>query len=392
MAGYFKRPHSFDFEVQSMITVFMGAIRNIIISRFNQTKVPLSRIKVRFVYAPKQRVLNDLLDKDQNLILPVVACYITGLNRDINRVFNKIEGAYETVAGYKKAKNEKVPLPVDLNIGVSVLTRYQEDMDQILSHIMPYINPYFTVSWRTPNRADKEIRSNVFWDGNANITYPNDLNSTNVARVAADLNFTFKGWLFQSPPSANVGIIHDIHTYYSNDVYHGIPTEFLLDSEYQIDTDDYEYRYVKGVPPQPSTIEPYVSKTNKEQMFAVYGKSFNIINNVYLSGLPIDSISTLQNPFSGNASLSADYPAFYGYKLDVTEWKYDKDIFLMFKSPSAVNVPGFMDLIVEGPAGYGLLTENVRVNTFNPYLETSPQHSSYVPYQFPFLSGIEVIN
>jgi hypothetical protein len=46
---------------------------------------------------------------------------------------------------------------------------------------------------------DYEIRSPVIWNGNVNIQYPQDINSSVVARVQADLSFTIKGWLFKSP-------------------------------------------------------------------------------------------------------------------------------------------------------------------------------------------------
>ena len=61
-----------------------------------------------------------------------------------------------------------------------------------------------------------------------------------------------------------------------------------------------------------------------------------------------------------------------------------------FVMPSA-SVPGRVDVIVEGPYGYGKLTENVRLNTWNPFLSGSMENLNYEPYQFPFLSGIEVI-
>lgn len=383
--------YTFDFEIQTMVTMFMNALRDIIIKRFDEGKTSQDRIKVRFVYAPKQRVLMDLLDKDQNLTLPVVACYITSLSRDINRVFNKITGTYNSVAGGGSVTNEKSPLPIDLGLTVSVLTRYQEDMDQILSHIIPYINPYFVVSWRTPGRQDHEIRSSVFWDGNAQISYPYDINATVVARVAADLTFTFKGWLFQSKPTEQIGVIHNIHSYYNNNIYTKIPNEFLLTSDQKELSGLQDYFLMSGVPPQPKTIEPYTMKANTSQAFFVYGEGFSQITNVYLSGNPVNSISTLQNPFSASSELSANYSSFYGYKLDESSWKYNKDNFLMFVTPLSVSVSGKMDLIVEGPAGYGSLTSSVKINNFNPFDEHLSEYNNYIPYQVPYLSGIIVV-
>ena len=379
--------YTYDFEVQTMVTVFMNAISDIVVKRFNSNREAKDQIKTRLVYAPKQRVLNDILDKDQNLQLPVIACYIGGINRDTSRVYNKILGTYQT-AGAGTVVNDKQPTPIDISLNLTVVTRYQADMDQILSHILPYINPYFTVSWRTPGRPDKEIRSKVFWDGNVSVNYPFDVNASQVAKVVADLSFTFKGWMFQYIPDQELGTIHTIHSFYNNEET-GIPCEYLLDEEYQKSNNVTDYLKIKGVPPQPLTIEPYFAEIGSRQQFNVYGRGFTQITNVYLSGEPLKTVSTLYNPFSSFPKLSADNPSFSAVKINTTQWAYNKDNFLTFVMPSATTT-GRIDLIVEGPVGYGKLTQSVRVNTYNPFLSGTPEYETFVPYQMPYLSGIQI--
>ena len=379
--------YTYDWEIQTLMTMFMNSMSDIVIKRFNVHKQPQDQIKTRLVYAPKQRVLADLLDRDQNLQLPVMACYIGGITRDNNRVFNKILGNFQQTANGTTAYNEKMPLPIDLAINVSIMTRYQADMDQIVSHLIPYINPYFTVSWRTPGRPDHEIRSNVFWNGNVNITYPMDLGATQVARVVADLSFTFKGWMFQAKGD-EIGTILTIHSSYET-VPDRMPVEYLFDENFQASTSLSDYLKLEGKPPQPKVIDPYFARAGIKQQFNVYGSGFQRINNVYLSGDPLNSLMTTQNPFSGSITLSADFPAFTAVKLLSSDWSYDRDTFMTFVMPSATN-GGRLDLIVEGPTGYGSLTNHVRYNDFNPFQVGTPEYDSFVPYQFPFLSGIEV--
>lgn len=378
--------YTFDHELQTFTTMFLNSMATIVVKRFNANKEARDQIKTRIVYAPKQRVLNDLLDKDQNLQLPVMAVTIGGITRDQNRVFNKILGTYQNIPGQEKSYHEKTPLPIDVIYNVSIMTRYQQDMDQIISHIIPYINPYFTVSWRTPLRPEFEIRSNVFWNGNVNIQYPFDIAATQVARVVAELSFTFKGWMFQALQDP-VGVIYSTHSSFV-DTLKGIPSEFLLTENFRESTDSSDYIEYRGVPPQTQVIEPYYTNVGKKQVFNVWGKGFKVINNVYLSGASFDQ-STTYNPFSTMPELSADYPSFEAVKIDPTMWSYNRDNFLTFVSPSASSI-GKVDLILEGPAGYGKLTETVRVNTFNPYDPSSPEYSTFVPYQFPFLNGIEI--
>lgn len=381
--------YSYDFEVETMVTVFLNAISDIVVKRFNENKQAQDQIQTRVLYAPKQRVLADLLDKDQNLQLPVVAVYIGGISRDTNRVFNKLLGTYNST-GAGSVSNEQTPLPIDLNIKVTIATRYQKDMDQIISHIIPYVNPYFAVSWTTPARPNFEIRSSIFWDGNVALSYPVDIASTQVAKVLADLSFTFKGWIFQAPPTDTVGTIYTIHTNYSTE-YTGMPPEYLLDPAYQVDTPHSDYKQVNGAPPEPSIVEPYFTNVGVFQQFNVYGAGMSRIENVYVSGGPVAYLSTLQNPFSALPTLSASNPPFHGYEIDPSLWSSNNDNMTTFVMPSS-QASGLIDVIVQGPTGYGLLTKNVHRNTYNPYLSSSPQFDTFVPYQVPYLSGIQVFN
>lgn len=211
------RNYTFDFEVETMITQFIAAMDDIVVKRFNKNKEPQDSIKVRFVYSPKQRVLLDLVDKAQNIQLPVVAVWIGGLSRDITRVFNKIQGSYVDDFSNDQAKiKQGQPVPIDLTLNLSILTRYQKDMDQIITNFVPYFDPYIMISWRTPLRPDKEIRSMVTWSGNVNFNYPHDIQSNTVARVAADTQFTIKGWLFKAMPSKSDALIFKVNTTYSS--------------------------------------------------------------------------------------------------------------------------------------------------------------------------------
>jgi hypothetical protein len=184
-----------------MITMFMSAMDDIVIKRYNIDKDPEDSIRARFVYAPKQRVLSDLLDKAQNLQLPVIAVTNGGVSRDANRVFNKIQGSYVPNVDPRFATKMLQPVPIDLTINMSIMTRYQQDYDQILTNFIPYFDPYIVISWRVPSFPNQEIRSQVVWSGNVATQYPTDVNASQVARVIGETSFTFKGWLFKAAPN-----------------------------------------------------------------------------------------------------------------------------------------------------------------------------------------------
>ncbi len=111
---------------------------------------------------------------------------------------------------------------------------------------------------------------------------------------------------------------------------------------------------------KPYTPVVFTSATNT---FSVYGKSFVKITNVYLSGAPYEN-TTFYNPFSSVAKLSAHYPGFFGVKLLSSTYTTNNDNTISFTMPSAT-LPGFVDIIVENPAGYGKLTQYVIKNLYS---------------------------
>jgi len=235
------KQQTFHFEIKDLVTQFVAAFDDIIIKRYDKNRISQNRVHVRYVYAPKQRVIYDLVNKAQNLTVPVVAINLTNVSRDETRVFNKLAGFYITRGNSENSINKtsqfyRSPVPVNIGISMSILTKFQTDMDQIISNFVPYNNPYIIISWKVPEGlipgAGKlqEIRSEVLWDGNINLSYPTDLNAFDKYRIVGDTSFTIKGWLFpyvQNPAGnifeidSNFTVSSIITTYdsLSNDTY-----------------------------------------------------------------------------------------------------------------------------------------------------------------------------
>ena len=65
-----------------MLTQFVAAFDDIVIGRFNKDREEKDRINARYIYAPKQRVLHDLINENKTLTLPVVSVNVTSISRD----------------------------------------------------------------------------------------------------------------------------------------------------------------------------------------------------------------------------------------------------------------------------------------------------------------------
>jgi hypothetical protein len=198
------------FEIKDLVTQFIAAFDDVIINRYNKDRTVNDKIQVRFLYAPKQRVVNDILNKSQHITLPAISVSVASISRDESRVFNKIFGSYNQLgtsdAGINTvSKFLPSPVPINVDISMSIITKFQTDMDQIISNFIPYTNPYLVISWKVPTELVtevQEIRTEVLWSGDVSITYPEDLAPSSPYRVTADTTFTLKGWLF---PDKSVG-------------------------------------------------------------------------------------------------------------------------------------------------------------------------------------------
>lgn len=200
--------YTFAWEVQTLLENFVGAFNDIRIKRYDENKnlVPsLSSVKVLYVYAPKTRVFQTLNNPAPGgITVPAVAVTIANISRDNNRVFNKINGfevPYNNgTNSYEYSKKIPQPVPINITVNMTVITKYQSDMDQILSNFIPYTDPYIIISWKIPQLGSNfpvEIRSEVLWNGNVTLNYPVDLQGNAPYRLTADTSFTIKGWMFK---------------------------------------------------------------------------------------------------------------------------------------------------------------------------------------------------
>lgn len=346
-----KQP--FYFEIKDVMTQFLAAFNDIIINRHTRDRGVRSRVKVRYVYAPKQRVIHDLTNKARHITLPVVAVSIKGVSRDEGRVFNKLEGAYfagaenngnlstdpETLTTYHVPQ----PVPVDISVSMSILARYQTDIEQIISNFVPYNDPYVVISWKLPEgftHREQEIRSEVMWDGNLNISYPEQLTGTEPYRLSCDTSFTIKSWLFKeiTDPSKNITKI----------TYNMTP-----DNQFNMDLPVYdevtERSYVEAIGPT-LTAAPVVThgfKLNNNTLTQeLWGYNFSNVTAVYLSATDVNSLSgeTI------DSFTTPDYPSFTGVSIDYNIINENK---MTIQVPEGFPLDKETDVVLVNIAGYG---------------------------------------
>jgi hypothetical protein len=354
------KKYTYNFEVKDLLTQFAAAFDDIVIKRYNATRESKEEISVRYVLGPKERVMYDIVNKAQNLTLPVIAINPTSISRDSSRVFNKLDGFYNY-------KNEaylntiKTPVPINITVSVSILARYMQDMDQIVSNFIPYANPYIIISWKEPlglTTETFEIRTEVLWDGNINLTSPTDLTYSDKFRITADTTFTIKGWLFKDS-NVNYPSIYNVKI---NNItpYTGFDFNTLDDDSYSTKayslTADSSTDIISGGPiitnafyttrgsmlpvTHPITFNKQLTGNNS---FLFYGTGLSSVTTVLLSS----NNNTLT---SGLTSLKCKSNVISGFKLSPSSYNIINDNLL------SVNIPylsgsGKVDILLFAPQG-----------------------------------------
>jgi len=335
---------AFHFEIKNLLTQFVAAFDDTVISRFDKNRNAKSNIDVRYVFAPKQRVMYDIVNKAQNITLPVVAINLDSISRDESRVFNKLTGGIVPSTQSEDAGRSSkflMPVPVNLEVSMSILARYMQDVDQIISNFVPYNNPYIILTWKVPEEYganyDQEIRSEVLWSGNLNYSTPTDTTYSEKFRITVDTSFTIKGWLFPEQKDT-VGNIYKVDNNFiavdlQNRIYspldQQISNKSYTDQGYgalsgyddTVPTNYTETITVSGIPEFTNifyttsgvfeqlrnTTSVLSSQTNN---FLLYGKALNYSNSLYISANKLDFFTDYQQ------ITSAKLDTISAYKLD----------------------------------------------------------------------------
>ena len=192
--------YTYNFEIKNLLTQFTAAFDDTVIKRYDKNGVARQHVEVRYVFAPKQRIMYDIVNKAQNLTLPVVSIDLASISYDNDRVFNKLNN-FENYQSSNTGTAIRTPVPVNLQVNMSIMCRYMQDMEQIVSNFVPYTNPYIVLAWEEPTSlsgAPVEIRTEVLWDQNITLNNPTETTYSEKFRVVGDTSFTIKGWLFRN--------------------------------------------------------------------------------------------------------------------------------------------------------------------------------------------------
>jgi hypothetical protein len=206
----------FYHEILRKTVVSFGTLfNNISIKHKNNTGDIVSELKVPLTYGPTQKFLARLeqspdLNKPIQMTLPRMSFEFIGLNYDPQRKVTSTQ-TFITSSASNKSQEKKVymPVPYNMEFELSIMTKLNDDMLQIIEQILPYFQPSYNLSVNLVEEiGEKRDIPIVLGSITMNDDYEGDF-STRRALIYT-LRFTAKIYLFGPVSSASQDIIKKV--------------------------------------------------------------------------------------------------------------------------------------------------------------------------------------
>ena len=190
-------------EIFRSVIISFGSLFNGLEIKHKNNDDTVSVIKVPLAYGPTQKFLARLeqqadLNKPIQMTLPRMSFEFNGLQYDPTRKSTQTQQFYVTnPSDGTQVKKAYLPVPYNMGIELSIMTKLNDDMLQIIEQILPYFQPAYQIpiKFLTSDNANdkKDIAVNL-----DNITMEDDYEGNFDTRRALlyTLRFTAKTYLY----------------------------------------------------------------------------------------------------------------------------------------------------------------------------------------------------
>jgi len=148
--------------IKRTIIAFGTLFNNIQIRHQDGADNDISLIKVPIAYGPIQKFLSRLDEKPDPrnrvaITLPRMSFEMTGIQYDASRKVSTIQTFQANKSGTGPVQ-VYMPAPYNIGIQLSIITKYQDDMLQIIEQILPYFQPQLNVTVDLVNSIGEKSR------------------------------------------------------------------------------------------------------------------------------------------------------------------------------------------------------------------------------------------
>jgi hypothetical protein len=260
---------------------FGTLFNNIEVRQINNQNEIVSALKVPLAYGPSQKFLSRIeqqpnLNTPIQITLPRMSFEFTGLTYDTTRKLTTTQTFLsKSVNDSTDIRKTYMPVPYNMDFELSVMTKLNDDMLQIVEQILPYFQPSYTLTINLIDSiGEKRDIPIILNDISMEDNYEGDY-STRRALIYT-LNFTAKIYLF-GPVSSGA----------SKDIIQKVSLGFVS-GDTQSTTRDLTY-----------STEPVATKNYTGQVTTTISKDVQIgstsIEVIDASNIPLKSYFTINN-------------------------------------------------------------------------------------------------
>jgi hypothetical protein len=207
--------HFYYEAIRKTVIAFGTLFNNIYIKHKNNQGEVVSTQKVSFAYGPTQKFLARLeqspnLSKPIQITTPRMSMEIVGLSYDSARKASMMRGFIANDPN-NKPKKSYLPVPYNVNFELSIFTKLEDDMFQIVEQILPYFQPHYTITI-TAVEEIQEKKDIKFTLDNISMTDNYEGNFDERRALIWTLKFTAKTYMFLpvSTDSVEANIINKV--------------------------------------------------------------------------------------------------------------------------------------------------------------------------------------
>ncbi len=215
--------HFYHEIIRKTIVSFGTLFNNIEIQHKDKTGATISVVKVPVSYGPMQKFLARIEQgRDYNegvasaITLPRMSFEVIGMTYDSARKVSTMQ----TFKALNKTNNKMIkgymPVPYNISMQLSILSKLNEDAIQILEQILPYFQPAFNLTIDLVDVIGEKRDMPITLEG---ISMEDNYEDDFLTRRALiyTLNFTCKTFLFGPINNSSDGLIKKVQTDYYTD-------------------------------------------------------------------------------------------------------------------------------------------------------------------------------
>ena len=200
--------------IRNLVVAVGSLFHRIILVRKNRKTGEIEeKLVVPIMFSNRDKMLSlylqgpNIEEKNTNFTLPRIGFAFQGLSFDPQRMKPNTGGMIRSneVRG-KDSYLMYNPVPYNFSFSVSILTKYAEDLTQIVEKILPYFTPHLNITYRAIPELDLVVDVPIILES---VNWQDEYEGLSERRVlGADLELNVKGWIF--PPLKNAPVVHQV--------------------------------------------------------------------------------------------------------------------------------------------------------------------------------------